>query len=208
MDHNMHAMAARAPHDLDMGSPTMDMGMPIQTSDASAHHDMDEMTMSMADMIMGFFTSTHTPLYSPAWAPSGAGAYAATCIFLIVLAALLRVLLALRPILERRIWRTPSIHTDMDNDPSLLHDQKIAHPSPSQVLSNVSRDVSTGWAGWRVAPAVARATYEVVVVGVGYLLMLAVMTMNVGYFLSVLGGAWLGTFLLGDLAAHQQPAHC
>lgn len=38
--------------------------------------------------------------------------------------------------------------------------------------------------------------------------MLAVMTMNVGYFLSVLGGVWLGTFLLGDLASDNQPSHC
>ncbi len=30
--------------------------------------------------------------------------------------------------------------------------------------------------------------------------MLAVMTMNTGYFLSVLGGIFLGTFLLGNLA--------
>lgn len=31
--------------------------------------------------------------------------------------------------------------------------------------------------------------------------MLAVMTFNVGYFLSVLAGIWLGTFILGGAAA-------
>lgn len=38
--------------------------------------------------------------------------------------------------------------------------------------------------------------------------MLGVMTMNVGYFLSVLAGIWLGTFILGGAAADNQWAHC
>ena len=37
--------------------------------------------------------------------------------------------------------------------------------------------------------------------------MLAVMTMNLGYFLSVLGGIWLGTFVLGHLAGDSQWSH-
>lgn len=38
--------------------------------------------------------------------------------------------------------------------------------------------------------------------------MLAVMTMNVGYFLSVLGGIWLGTFVLGNLSYDDRYSHC
>ena len=38
--------------------------------------------------------------------------------------------------------------------------------------------------------------------------MLAVMTFNVGYFLSVLGGIWLGTFGLGSLAFDDNSIHC
>lgn len=38
--------------------------------------------------------------------------------------------------------------------------------------------------------------------------MLAVMTMNVGYFLSVLGGIWLGTFIMGSVAADSSWMHC
>lgn len=38
--------------------------------------------------------------------------------------------------------------------------------------------------------------------------MLGVMTMNVGYFLAVLAGIWLGTFILGGAAADNQWAHC
>lgn len=38
--------------------------------------------------------------------------------------------------------------------------------------------------------------------------MLAVMTFNVGYFLSVLGGIWLGTFVLGRLSYDDRDSHC
>lgn len=41
--------------------------------------------------------------------------------------------------------------------------------------------------------------------------MLAVMTMNLGYFASVLAGVFLGTFVLGDLATSSslyQDHHC
>ena len=35
--------------------------------------------------------------------------------------------------------------------------------------------------------------------------MLAVMTMNVGYFLSVLGGTFLGSLLFGRYGVHSAP---
>jgi hypothetical protein len=38
--------------------------------------------------------------------------------------------------------------------------------------------------------------------------MIAVMTMNVGYFMSVLGGIWLGTFIMGSVAAQTEWMHC
>jgi solute carrier family 31 (copper transporter), member 1 len=41
--------------------------------------------------------------------------------------------------------------------------------------------------------------------------MLAVMTMNVGYFVAVIAGVFLGTFILGDLATNNslyEEHHC
>lgn len=53
---------------------------------------------------------------------------------------------------------------------------------------------------WRFSTDGPRALLDVVVVGVGYLMMLAVMTMNVGYFMSILGGTFLGSLIVGRYA--------
>ena len=42
---------------------------------------------------------------------------------------------------------------------------------------------------------------------IGFFRMLAVMTMNVGYFMSVLGGAFLGELVVGRYAAHLGTHH-
>lgn len=61
---------------------------------SQAATDMSGMDMGHGSdvrmMNMVFFTSTSTPLYSDAWTPQSAGAYAGTCIFLIILAILFR----------------------------------------------------------------------------------------------------------------------
>ncbi len=53
-------------------------------------------------MPMVFTTSHHTPLYGNGWTPSSGGAYAGTCIFLVIFAILLRLLFAAKSILEQR----------------------------------------------------------------------------------------------------------
>ena len=58
-------------------------------------------SMSMG-MQMTFINSHSTPLYSNSWTPSSKGAYAGTCLFLIVLAVVLRSLLAFRSVLEQK----------------------------------------------------------------------------------------------------------
>lgn len=63
--------------------------------------------------------------------------------------------------------------------------------------------VKSAWSAqpFRVATDAARAALEVLIGGIGYLLMLAVMTMNIGYFLSVLGGIFVGVFIVGRFGA-------
>ncbi|KAJ5389086.1 uncharacterized protein N7496_000154 [Penicillium cataractarum] len=154
-------------------------------------------------MAMVFFTSFKTPLYSTNWTPSSQGQYAGTCIFLIVLAVLLRVLLALRPILEGRVWTDSVRHSMLDEN---LPDEAKTKRVSGWELS--MQELGRRWSRWRVNPAAGRATYELVVAGIAYLLMLGVMTMNVGYFMSVLGGIWLGTFIMGGVASESSMLHC
>ncbi|KAI0844413.1 Ctr copper transporter [Daldinia vernicosa] len=148
-------------------------------------------------MAMVFFQSATTPLYSSAWTPQGQGSYAGTCIFIIALAVLHRILIALRSII-------------FDSNPKLhRHDKPISssdsddYPGSRGDLELMGGQFRTQWNShpFKVATETFRALLEVVIGGIGYLLMLAVMTMNVGYFLSVLGGIFLGTFVAGRFGA-------
>lgn len=53
-------------------------------------------------MQMVFTTSQNTPLYSNSWTPNSSGSYAGTCLFLLVLAIILRCLLAFRSLQEQK----------------------------------------------------------------------------------------------------------
>ncbi|PPJ60125.1 hypothetical protein CBER1_03138 [Cercospora berteroae] len=162
--------------------------------DHSMHGSMDGNStdsgttmMGMDAMLMTFFTSTTTALYSNAWQPSTSGQYVGTCIFLIALAAIFRGIVAVRT-----------------NFPALLalwahrRDTSILHPEAG---GDDGKLLLYGFAStrpWNINEALARALLDTVLAGVSYLLMLAVMTMNVGYFLSILGGTFLGSFVIGD----------
>ncbi|KAJ5860970.1 uncharacterized protein N7529_008280 [Penicillium soppii] len=191
--------------DMTMSATTTAMSMATSTSSSMSSMSDSEMSMSMADMAMTFFVSFKTPLFSAEWTPGTKGQYAGTCIFIIALAVIMRVLLALKPILEGRVW-TDSIHDPMPQHHSHVEAGKI--PQTPSGLRSTMQEVSHRWSSWRINPAAGRATFELVMAGVAYLLMLAVMTMNVGYFMSVLAGVWLGTFILGSVAADSRWMHC
>ncbi|CAK1365328.1 hypothetical protein CB0940_08915 [Cercospora beticola] len=169
---------------MEMPTATSMDSMATSTSPAS-HSDMSSMhssmTMDMSHMMMTFFTSTSTALYSNSWTPASKGQYAGTCIFLIGLAVVFRCLVAVR-------YRFDALWTGAmrKQDPAILRKKTDAKP-----------DARPARRPWRVNEAAARAFLDTVLAGVSYLLMLAVMTMNVGYFLSVLGGVFLGSFVIG-----------
>ena len=156
-------------------------------------------------MMMVFFSATNTPLYSTAWMPNRTGQYAGTCIFLIALSVIFRGLMALRCNFGI-LWARRS---------QQQRQGLITHDTDTEYLKQARRP-------WRVNEAASRAVLDTMLAGVSYLLlasltqsrlsstnswsrMLAVMTMNVGYFLSILGGTFLGSFILGGwtgTAAH------
>jgi hypothetical protein len=63
---------------------------------------------SSSSMSMVFTTDHSTPLYSSQWTPDSTGAYAGTCIFLIVLAIISRLLQAYRHVLELK-WHDKAV---------------------------------------------------------------------------------------------------
>ncbi|KAF1922873.1 uncharacterized protein M421DRAFT_426492 [Didymella exigua CBS 183.55] len=148
------------------------MAMSSSTSTSSS------MAMDAESMAMVFYVSSSTPLWSASFTPHSTGEYAGICIFLIALGTMFRLLLAFRlnffgilaAVRQNRYNGLIQSHTMEDK----------TKPRP-----------------WRADEAVMVAALDVVVAGVSYLLMLAVMTFNVGYFLSVLAGVFLGSLVCG-----------
>jgi copper transporter 1 len=108
--------------------------------------------MGMSDMMMVFFTSTHTPLYSQAWTPTGAGTYAGTCVFIVVLSFIFRGLLALR------FWFSELWNRSRSNE--------FWNKTSNLELGTVNQAREP----WRVNKALVRAILDTVLAGVSYLL--------------------------------------
>lgn len=126
----------------------MDMSM-----DSSGH-----MHMSMQDMMMTFFTSTMTPLYAESWTPSTTGQYVATCIFLIVLAAIFRGIVAVRTNFNVLLMRW-----QYKRETSILRKDFEATGGKVRLLAEKGRP-------WNINEALLRACLDTVLAGVSYLL--------------------------------------
>lgn len=192
------ATASDAMPGMDMGSGTM-----------NDTHGSTGSSMSMMMMTI-FQTSLKTPLYTEAWTPNSVGTYAATCIFLIFLAFGLRSMLALKSIQEKR-WLDKDFkrrYVSVNGKLGMAGKMSTDSMAKQMVLSENGLEenvtvVQKGhgiWRPWRFSVDPIRAVIDTAIAGVGYLLMLAVMTMNVGYLLSVLGGVFLGSLAVGRFA--------
>jgi hypothetical protein len=133
------------------------------------------------NMEIVFMNSHTTPLYSASWTPNSAGSYAGTCIFLIVLASILRGLIAGKSIVEQR-WlaqarnrryvvvkgkTTEAGRIDRDPDAkeaSLITAQGVEEPV------KVVRAHQRGAVPFRLSVDVPRAAIVFVIAGVSYLL--------------------------------------
>ncbi|KAF2465901.1 Ctr copper transporter-like protein [Lindgomyces ingoldianus] len=158
-------------------------------------------------MSMGFFSATNTPLYSTSWTPSSAGAYAGTCIFLIILAILYRGGFTLKHHLDLK-WAESSLKRRYvvvaDKTPVAEQVASDTNSTTGILTTNgveervrVVQAPASHIQPWRFSVDLPRAAVMTVIAGVGYLLMLAVMTFNVGYFISVLGGTLIGELIFG-----------
>ncbi|KAM0722447.1 hypothetical protein Q7P37_001888 [Cladosporium fusiforme] len=176
----------------DMSS--MDMGGDSSSSSSSMGHSMP----------MAFTNDHSTPLFSAQWTPSTTGGYAGTCIFLIVLAIISRMLVAYRSVLETK-WRDLAINrryiTVAGDNPADRERQAAPAQEKNDEATLTVRGLdervkvirTPARAGisitpWRFSTDLPRACIYTVQAGVGYLLMLAVMTLNVGYFIDLIYG--------------------
>ncbi|KAM0474045.1 hypothetical protein ACHAPX_007758 [Trichoderma viride] len=164
---------------------------------------------SSMGMIMTFQTDIRTALFSTAWTPQTAGTYAGTCIFLIALTVILRLIVAYKTYQER-VWadRNAQRRFIVVNGKEPMSERLSRDPDAKQMTMMLSENGVEekvlvveknhhAVAPWRFSVDPPRAALDTVIVGIGYLLMLAVMTFNVGYFMSVLGGTFLGSLVLG-----------
>ncbi|KAK4548129.1 hypothetical protein LTR36_009998 [Oleoguttula mirabilis] len=176
--------------------------------------DMTDSSSSSSTSMSMVFTSDHsTPLFSSAWTPTSTGGYAGTCIFLVVLAVISRLLSAYRHTVEHR-WHDKAVNrryvivageTEADRERQALGKggEKVEEATLTargldervKVVRSSRRALES--VPWRFSTDLPRACIFVVQAGVGYLLMLAVMTLNVGYFLSVLAGLFVGELAMG-----------
>ncbi|EXJ56248.1 uncharacterized protein A1O5_12704 [Cladophialophora psammophila CBS 110553] len=138
--------------------------------------------MGMDDMRMTFFFSSTTPPFSTNWTPNTTGQYAGTCIFLIAFAAVFRALLAVRV-------NFSLLMTAVD----MHRNRGVYEPYQNEKAPQHS---------WRAKDAILTGFMDLVLAAVAYLLMIAVMTMNVGYFLSVLAGVFVGSVMFGRFIAN------
>lgn len=138
--------------------------------------------MGASEMSMTFFTSTSTPLLSSAWAPSSTGAYAGTCIFLIILAFIFRTLIAGKTWLERR-WAAQALQrryivvadknrlSDDVRDGGLDEkDTAVLTVRGREEDVRIAKAPAPGVAPWRFSVDLPRAGLVTVMTGVGYLL--------------------------------------
>jgi solute carrier family 31 (copper transporter), member 1 len=137
-------------------SMTMAMLMPTSTDGTSNSSSSDMMPMSM--MAMVFFQAVNTPLFSTQWTPTDQGPYAGTCVFLVTLGAVYRILCAV----ERVIFAMP---TAAGYAQSGEEGAKLGHPL-------APRRLRSGWTAqpFHIATETSRALFEVIVHGIGYLL--------------------------------------
>ena len=131
-----------------------------------------------AAMTMTFIQSTATPLLSSSWQPRNSAEYAATCLFLIALAALTRVLVAIRPVLDAVSWRrrapyqrqeegstnSTELHTQGDTKDTL---PPRGRPAGSRRAVMVA--IRDHWNNAALSSRLARAAYDMVIAGLGYL---------------------------------------
>jgi hypothetical protein len=128
-----------------------------------------------------FVIAKNTPLFSANWAPNSAASYAGTCIFLILLASVLRCLPALKAVLEQRWMAKARCRRyvvvkgkgteagKVDSDPAAKTGSLITANGVEENVKIVRAD-TRGAVPFRLSVDLPRAGLVTVIAGVAYLL--------------------------------------
>ncbi|TQS34125.1 hypothetical protein Golomagni_05505 [Golovinomyces magnicellulatus] len=189
--------------DMNMNTSTGMNASPIIGGNEVHSHPMD-MAMGMG---MTFFNGITTKLYISMWAPKNLGTYIATCLFLIALSSVSKILLAAKLWLEttwinaelNRRYVTAAGKVPISEQISMNSDarQMILSGNGFEEEVIVVQKKGLHVRPWRITVDPIRALMDTTIMAVGLLIMLAVMTMNIGYFISVLIGTFIGSLVVG-----------
>ncbi|KAL1585621.1 hypothetical protein WHR41_05961 [Cladosporium halotolerans] len=150
--------------------------------------------VSSEEMPMTFFASTSTPLYIASWQPRTQTQYALTCLFIVLLCVVSRGL----QVVKRKLAILFNNRGESGEDEEEIMGCHAEEGGEKQNKSG-NRDFGRGRTRTKgLRGSLLAAEVDVVAVGVGYLIMLAAMTMNVGYFLSVIAGTFIGCLLVEE----------
>lgn len=139
------------------------------------------MDMSASSDMYVFSNRQDTSLYSLSWTPTTSGQYAGTCIFLVILAIISRLLVAFKVAVERK-WLSIALNrryvvvagrkqeADSSNsDPDSI-DTALLTTQGAQENVKVVRRVSHGPQPWRFSVDLPRALLFLCIIAVNYLL--------------------------------------
>lgn len=188
----------------------MSTGTATGSSDGSA--TTSSMTMSL------LHANFHDSLLWASWTPHSRIAYALTFLALVLLGLLSRGLIAYMAVRERQVRVKNMALSNIIVQALSNRSEKLREAdadSTSLVKNNANDTISASSASietdsreqeleskrlinpWRISVDVPRGLMQFVSSGVGYLLMLAVMTGNVGYLFGVLTGIFIGEVAFG-----------
>ncbi|KAJ5963099.1 Ctr copper transporter [Penicillium waksmanii] len=156
---------------MQMSTISMSASGPVMTSTASTSMQMTFNTENLSTM-----------LYSTSWMPTSTGGYVGTWFFLFFLAVTWRAMSAKLANFEAS-WAATNARY-----PILINGGQD-EPSRQNLIQT-----------WRLSVNLPRAVLRMANQGIAYLLMIAVMTMNVGFFFAVLVGYFVGELIFGRVS--------